>query len=55
MAKGIRGKDIHKIKRIDEKSIVVIFNNGRKLMFKAEMVDYDDCELIAKEIDLNDD
>ena len=50
MAKGIRGKDIYKIKRVDEKSIVVIMNNGRKLLFEATMVDYDDCELLAREL-----
>lgn len=49
MSKGIKGKDIYKIKRLDERRIVVIFNNGRELIFKATMVDYDDCELIAYE------
>lgn len=30
MAKGIKGELIYKIKRIDEKSIVVIFKDGDK-------------------------
>ena len=51
MAKGIRGKDVYKIKRVNEKSIVIIFNNGRKLLFEATMVDYDDCELLAREME----
>ena len=34
MAKGIRGKDVYKIKRLNEKSIVIIFNNGRKLLLE---------------------
>ena len=50
MGRGINGKDIYKIKRINEKSIVVIFNNGKRLKFYAAMVDYDNCELLAKEI-----
>ena len=51
VAKGIKGKDVYKIKRVNEKSIVIIFNNGGKLLFEATMVDYDDCELLAREIE----
>ena len=40
----------NKIKRIDEKSIVVIFKDGRNLKFYAGMCDYDDCELFSEEI-----
>lgn len=47
MSKGIKGKDIYKIKRLDEKRIVVIFNNGRELIFEATMIDYYDCALLA--------
>ena len=50
MAKGIKGELIHKIKRLDEKSIVVIFKDGRKLKFYAGMCDYDDCELFCEKI-----
>ena len=50
MAKGIKGELIYKIKRIDEKSIVVIFKDGRKLKFYAGMCDYDDCELFCEKI-----
>lgn len=51
MAKGIRGKDIYKLKRVDDKSIIVILNSGRVLKFSAEMCDYYDCHLVAREID----
>ena len=50
MAKGIKGELIYKIKRLDEKSIVVIFKNGRELKFYAGMCSYDDCELFSEEI-----
>ena len=50
MVKGIKGELIHKVKRLDEKSIVVIFKDGRKLRFYAGMCDYDDWELFSEEI-----
>lgn len=51
MAKGIRGKDIYKLKRIDDNTIIVEMKNGKKIKFVARMVGYDECALVSCEID----
>ena len=48
MAKGIRGKDIYKVKRIDDKTLDVIMNNGNIVRFVARMCDYDDCDMSSE-------
>ena len=48
MSKGIKGKDINKVKRIDDKTIDVIMNDGDIIRFTATMCDYDDCNLTSK-------
>jgi len=44
----LNGKYIKSIDRIDDKTIHINLKNGKIVVIRATMCDYDDCELIIR-------